>query len=278
MNEIFKTFIEKNNININEIYSDLRIYNEKEINKIIYENRLDCQREDAFISIADIIGYDYTWRNQTNNLAANFSGFFSMGSSYQQRSISMLEYTSDEVIEGLSRSFKTEPIQILELDGGKKVVTDNGLHRYTVLRLHYINELSKIKGNKEKEEELRKKYTIPVRLTKVDLFKTYCQFLIKEASQDRVYVCNNYDSNFDRTGLVEVTEGNKRAILNDEELLEYTKYKIINMPSQMREWFNLRMVNYSEQYESFKSFINTYLSKEIQIIPEETTLNRKGGL
>ena len=277
MNREFMEFIERHDINIGAIYNELRIYNEQDINKIIYENRLDSEREDAFVSIADIIGYDYSWRKQSNNLARNFSSFFGKGSSYQNRSLGMLEYTSNEIIEKLSNSFTSEPIQILEIDEGKKVVTDNGLHRYNVLRIHYLNELNKIKGDKEKENELRKKYTIPVRLTKVDLIKTYCQFLIKEASLSKIYVSNNYDKNWDRTGLVEVTEGNKRIILNDEELLNYTKEKIKNMSKGMREWFDLNITRYSEKYKSFEEFINIYFSEEIKITFKENSKRRKGG-
>lgn len=277
MNKEFIEFIERNNIDINAIYEDLQIYNEKEINRLISDYKLEGDKIEATVSIADIIGYDYSWREQSNNLARNFGSFFGTGSSYQSRSLGMLEYTSDEVVKKLEPSFDIEPIKVLELDNGRKVISVNGLHRYTLLRIHYINELHRVKGDKEKEEQIREKYKIPVKLAKVDLLKTYCHFLIKSASPSRIYVSNKYDQNYNRTGKVEVSSENSKLILSDEELLTYTKNQIRNMPSDRVEWFLLDINIYREKYDSFQLFIDTYFSEEIARLSEQTNKKRRGG-
>jgi len=172
MNNIFKEFIKKNNIKISDIYDDLRIYEESEINRIISNFKIEGKSKITTVSIADIVGYDYSWRGQQNNIFDNFSNFFGNDCEYQRRSLGMLDYSNDEIIEKLYPSFKKERIRVLELDSGKKVISGNGLHRYCLLRLYYMNELSKVKGNKEKEEELKSKYEIVAELRKVDLLKT----------------------------------------------------------------------------------------------------------
>lgn len=276
MNEQFMKFIQKHNINIDEIYDELRIYSERDINPIIANNKLEGKTSTDLVSIADIIGYDYSWRGQTNNLANNFSNFFGEGSSYQTRSNGMLNYSNEEIIERLYQSFKNEPMRIVELDGGRKVVSSNGMHRYTVLRIHYISELQKVKGNKEAEELLKRKYEIPVQITKVDLLKTYCQFMIKIASQDSIYISNHYDKNYNHTGMVELSNGKEKIILSDEELLNYTRNQIKNIPNEMIEWFIYKINNCSENYTSFKLFIDTYFSNEIHSLSEKNSKKRGG--
>lgn len=274
INEKFIEFIHKHNIDIDSIYDALHIYSEKEINRIIANNKIEGETSIQLVSIADIIGYDYNWRGQSNNIADNFSIFFGEDSTYQTRSNGMLEYSSDEIIEKLYQSFKREPIRILELDNGRKVVSSNGMHRYTLLRLHYINELKKIKGDKEKEALLKRKYEIPVEITKVDLFKTYCQFIINMISQETVYISNHYDENYCKTGKVEISIEKEKIILSDEELLNYTKNLVRNIPKNMIDWFKYNINTCCENYDSFKSFINMNLREEISLLSEEN--NKKG--
>lgn len=274
MNREFMEFIQKNNIKIEEIYDDLQIYSEQEINSIIANYKLEGNTIETIVSIADIIGYDYGWGERSNNLAKNFSCFFSNTDSYHSRSLGMLKYTSDDIVDKLQYSFTREPIKVLELDNGKKVISVNGLHRYTLLRIHYLNELHIVKGDQEKEKQIRKKYGIPVQLTQVDLLKTYCHFLIKYACPNKICVSTNYDENYNRTGKVEVSTKKERLVLNDAELLKYTKNIIRNIPESMIEFFISNINMYCEFYDSFKVFIDTYFSEEISLLSEKN--NKKG--
>lgn len=273
MSELLKQFIEKHNINLETIYNDLRIYEEREINHIISDNKLEGIIKEELVSIADIIGYDYSWRRQTNNLADNFSSFFGTESAYQIRSIGMLEYDNEEIIQQLYPSFKKEPLRVLELDNGRKVISGNGLHRYTILRMHYMSELQKVRGNKEKEEYLKRKYEIPVKLTKVDLFKTYCQFLLKKACiNDEIYLHNIYGED----DCVIIHENNHEMKLNRKQLLEYTKNKINMLNDEIKDMFKHVVSIYYNRYSSFKMFVDENFSAELIPIIEESNKKERG--
>jgi len=58
----------------------------------------------------------------------------------------MLDYSSEEIIEKLSSSFNDEPICVQEIDKGKYAISTNGMHRYSVLRAHYLLELQRVKA------------------------------------------------------------------------------------------------------------------------------------
>jgi len=278
MNNIFKEFIKKNNIKISDIYDDLRIYEESEINRIISNFKIEGKSKITTVSIADIVGYDYSWRGQQNNIFDNFSNFFGNDCEYQRRSLGMLDYSNDEIIEKLYPSFKKERIRVLELDSGKKVISGNGLHRYCLLRLYYMNELSKVKGNKEKEEELKSKYEIVAELRKVDLLKTYCNFLISKTLSytEDISLSSDYDENYRLTGKVKISENGENQILNDIELIEYTRKRILSMDSIVKEYFKYAISTFYNCYESFRVFIDIYFSQELDFLFTNKEKNERG--
>lgn len=264
ISEEFEKFARRHHISINEIYELAIIYSKKELNRLIEDYGIEGKTEDKRVSIADIIGYDYNFGGRSNNLVDNFESFFCQnGTTYQTRSIGMLEFSSDEVMERLSKSFSEEKICTLEVELNKMIINSNGLHRYHILRLHYLKEFVKVKGDKEKEEALRQKYKIPVRSTKIDLIKTYCRFLIDRASgfSDNIRIRNNYDQNYNLTGKSEVRENGRTIVLSDSELIGYTKSKIAKMDKGIKEWFNATVLYYYQEYYSFKEFIDTYFSR-----------------
>lgn len=273
MNELFEDFILKNDIDIESIYKDLEIYSEKQINRLISNNKLEGTTKEALIPISDIIGYDYEWRGHTNNLADNFSKFFDIGTSYQSRSISMLEYTSENIIEKLYQSFKTEKIRVLELDNGRKIISGNGLHRYTLIRILYLNELQKVKGNKEEEEYLKSKYEIPVELTKVDILKTYCNYLIKLTSILDDITVENVPGNNEYTT---VSETGKQIQLNRNGLIEYTKNRIKCLNGEMKKWFIEKITKNYNMYDSFKQFIDNNFYNELVPFMEKNEKKGRG--
>lgn len=273
----FEKFSQRHHINIDEIYKLAIIYNRKELNRLIEDYGIEGKTEDKMVSVADIIGYDYNFGDRSNNLIDNFESFFCHnGTTYQTRSIGMLEFSSDEVMEKLSKSFREEKICTLELEPNKMIISNNGLHRYHILRLHYLKELAKVKGDKEKEEALRKKYQIPVRSTKIDLIKTYCRYLIERSSgfSDNIQIRNNYDQNYNLTGKSEVRENGNTIVLSDSELIEYTKSKIAKMDQKIKEWFNASVLYYYQEYHSFKEFIDTYFSSGLFFTNEEENHER----
>ena len=266
MNELFMKFAEKNGIDIESLGETLTIYNENDINSIIANYKLEGKQEKTTVSVAEIIGYNYSRKSETNNLARNFELFFSYDSTYQMRSIGMLKYTSDNIMEKLSNSFTEEPICVLELDERRKIISHNGLHRYTVLRLHFLNEMLKAKGDEKKQKAIVDKYKIPVKLSRVDLLKTYCNYLIKRLYPGKISVWVHYDENNERTGNTEISTGDTKIVLTDDELINYTKELIKNIDIYSIEWFLYYIDADSKKYPSFKAFMDMYFGEEITFL------------
>lgn len=80
LNEDIKRFLEKNNIDIEEVGRtiDCNLMLPQYINPIASEPRYACFKtaEDKFISIADIIGYNYEGRVTNPNIFHSMEAFF----------------------------------------------------------------------------------------------------------------------------------------------------------------------------------------------------------
>ena len=175
MNYCNKRFVERINIDFSKI--DRKIYREEEINEIVEKYEVQSEMVDTYVSLENVYG-------TCNNCVKNYhfpeildEYFDANGDGYHSRSVGMLDYDGKTAIENLSKSFKSEPIILIEVDVNKHLVLINGMHRFLVLRLLYLNEKSKCQ-TQEDLDKLKLKYTIPVKTKKVDLLKTYCKFLI----------------------------------------------------------------------------------------------------
>ena len=153
------TFYKKNNINI-DMFGDNKealIYTCGDINPIIEKYGIKKPEKKDLISIADIIGYNYC-SSQSNNLFLSMSYFFdSSKGGYQNRSVGLLDYAEDEIIDKLRTSFEYEPITLVEVEPNKYIIYTNGIHRYTILRAFYLIEKEKVKEDPIKLEKIRKK-------------------------------------------------------------------------------------------------------------------------
>ena len=176
MNYDGKRFLEKIGYSEGIVYDD-KIYSPKEINEVVADYGLHDSYTNAYLSIADIVGYEYEWMNVTPNVFKSLDSFFdSNGDGYHSRSVGLLDYSTGELLAKLQDSYIDEPIKVSEIDKGKYIITSNGLHRYTVLRCHYLQECASAKDEFELKS-LRDKYTIPVQLQALNYEKTYCNFL-----------------------------------------------------------------------------------------------------
>lgn len=228
----------------------------KEIDSIIEFKALYDEEESTKVSIADIIGYEYP---KKKNIFASLNDFFdSKGDTYHSRSVDMLSYSSDSIIDSLSRSFIIEPIKVKEINN-QFFIDGNGLHRFTILRIFYLLE-----NNKQKLslDEIRKKYTIPVIAKKLDKIKTYCAFLI-ELINENSYVRSDLDENYHKTGLVEIKQDNNTIKLTDEELIIYVTELLSKTDLDVKTL--LRISRHYEINESFASFLKIHFQ---DIIPE----------
>ncbi len=253
-------FLSRNGVDINELLTsvDCNIYNPGDINGLVAKNGFYSESVRANISIADIVGYENY--GEKEDIFSSFRKYFdSNGDGYHVRSIGMLEYSSDEVMEKLRYSFEEEPMCVQEIDNGKYVISTNGMHRYTVLRSHYLIELQKANGDSEEIERLKEKYTIPVQMRKVDFLKTYSKFLI--GCDNRKYsIYSELDENYNYTGNVEIYLGDEKRVLNDSELIEFAKNSLLNLSENQREIIDFL----ASEYESFNRFMLQNFADEMR--------------
>lgn len=176
MNDCNKKFIEKNSIDISQI--DENIYDGRSVNEIISKYEIQGESINEDVSVENMIGI-YSISNSIPRFFpyALDSFFCEGGDGYHSRAISMLEYDDVNVINGLQRSFREEPMGLIEFDTNKYLVFTNGMHRFMVMRLLYLSAKCRCNSDEEKDE-LQKRYTIPVKTTKIDFIKTYCKYLI----------------------------------------------------------------------------------------------------
>lgn len=244
-------FLEKNNILLEK--GKHRLYEVKDINIILDEFRVtsDLIREKQ-ICIKDILGFDYSWRRETNDLYQTFNSYFnSEGDSYHSRANGMLEYSSSDIAEKLSASFRVEPIKVVEVEEGKYVVDENGIHRFNILKVSYLGEIAKC-TSQEEVEEVNEKFTIPVKVRKIDIFKSYCNYLLNTFKKDSSAFY--WIRSLDESELCSVSYGGTKVTLTNEELLAFV---IENVKSEMIEgnWY-IEML--ADNYDSFKNFIGNY--------------------
>lgn len=275
MNECNKRFLEKNGISIKEVCSlvDCHIYRREEKNHIVAQYGFATNVENEMISVADIVGYDLANGGNTNVFSSMDYFFDDKKRGYSARSIGMLEYDKDSILEKLEQSFINEPISLIETGEGEYTVYFNGLHRYTLLRILYLSEVAKVKGDREKLAQIRKKYTLPAEVTSIDLDKTYCKYLLTKAKcgeedWDIIDVSTEYDSHYRATGNCIIKYGSgRKEVLTSELLLDLTRTRVAEDPDFKRNYPELQKA-YS-RYPSFENFIDVEFGDIIQLQKSE---------
>lgn len=272
LSEEAQEFLSKNGTTYEDLRTKVstRLYSLQDNDSIIFDYLISLDREPKNISIADIVGYDYTFANTitTSDIFKSFPNFFQKnGDSYHTRANGMLEYTSDNMIQKLLRSFKEEPIKLVGATKGKYVIDVNGLHRYTLLRSLYLIELSKLGDNQEEIEKLNAKYTIPVEASEIDFIKTYSHYILSMLGIVR-YVSKEFNDNYKATGRAKVEFSNKdKMIMTNAELLELVTK---TLTENKDKWIYFSI--YLDRSDEFKTFI-TMVCPEM-LIPQQ---NEIGG-
>ncbi len=173
------------------------------------------------ISIADIVGHN---RKTQGSLVYDLSDYFDRdGCGYCSRSLGLLQIGTEELMDKLADSFIYDPIQIDEFDKNIYGIGSNGMHRFHVIKMHYLAELLK---NPQAAEDLREKYTFPVKAVDLDFTKTYSRYLIETLCPMRFRFETEYDESWTQTGRVIISEkknnGKSRAF-TDAELVDFTR-------------------------------------------------------
>lgn len=263
-------FLQRNGTSYEELKDkvDTRLYSLKDADYIVYSYLISLDREPKQVSIADIIGYDYEFANtvNTNDIFKSFPNFFQTGGdTYHTRANGMLEYTGDNVVNGLLKSFRVEPMKLGGATKGKYIIDVNGLHRYTVLRSLYLIELSRLGDDKEAIRQLNDKYMIPVEVAEIDYIKTYSHYVLSTLGIVR-YIGKEYDNNYNATGNAKVEFNNReRKIMNNQELIQLVTTSLMENKHQ---W--IFFVNYLGKSEEFKTFISTVCPE--MLMPKQTEM------
>lgn len=282
MNECNAEFFRRNGIVIEDICSriDCGIRTNEDVNPIIAEYGFQTDSEKEMISIADIVGYDTEFRGINKiNIFLSLDNFFKEGGDgYHTRSLGMLDFNKDNIVEQLKQSFELEPMSLIETGEGSYTILNNGLHRYTLLRILYLSEIAHANGDKEKIAEIGKKYTIPAEVTGVDLDKTYCKYLLQRVTDEynemKVKdIETEYDGNYKRTGNAVIKyENGDKEVLTNEQMLELTKERVYEDQSFSKNYTELQRVY--DKYPSFRMFIDEEFA---DIIPmQKRDLDVKG--
>ncbi len=229
------------------------IKSSEDINPIIDANRInENNTTDTKVSVADILGYDYKEKELSDDIFENLGHFFDeSGRDYQKRSLSMLDYSTAEVLENLKPSFAKEPIRLDESDEGVYVVNGNGFHRFHVIKAHYLKELAKMemkykkmldeikqkyKSDVDKKEKLekeieqqeyqelqalRKKYEIDVTVNRINYAKTYSAYILKKIADDKnvdLQVYKEYKNGEYTDGVtIDINDGKRKITYEDEK-------------------------------------------------------------
>lgn len=259
MNETVEKFLKKNGISNNR--EDYQVFSRSNINPILGKYVVPGNQRIEEVSIANILGYGdaHFSSDLTNNICDNLDHFFDAeGSSYQRRSLGMLDYSSDDAIRELKQVSETDYIEVLECETNKYVIGDNGMHRYNILRFHYLNQLAKI--NREDPVEIRnlnEKFKIKVKIQTCDFTKTYCYYLLKMLVPSIIKLEATYDENYKFTGETSIqTADHETHIFSDEELLVLLKEAIDKKQNTLLSNID-RLQNRYESIQSFREFVDS---------------------
>ena len=280
MNKTILKFIANQDINMGKIekLNEKRVNSLNDINWIVERyNLLKNSYIPKKVCIADIEGYNYAFMNLDNkNIINNMPFFYDEEKDvYATRSLSLLDITSQDIIDKLEYSFKRDPICLNEADEGKYVIGTNGLHRYHVIKAHYLKELSILNKNDTKSiEKLKEKYTFETLVSEVDFYKTYSSFLLQTIArfQDRnIDVSSDYDMYTGLTGNVVFKNYDEgiQTVLDDEKLGLALKDSLENFltdksipKKKFKEFFEI-IKDAQENYASFNKFCEENLKEFI---------------
>lgn len=271
MNETILNFIKSLNIDVEKVNTleGSEIKRAYDVNPILarftlYKNRDKNQK----ISIADVVGYDYGYMDIGKNLINNLSSFFDRdGDTYHSRSVSMLDIPQNQVMKQLKDSMEIEPICLIEVDNGVYNIGSNGMHRFNVMKIHYLNELSKINPkDKYAIKELNEKYKFDAKVSEIDLVKSYSSFMLNYLDKN-VYLENEYDDNYQFTGnarLIDYSNPEEDKILTNEQLIEVVNKKLnqfLKTASKIEQKQFNQIVKDASRYESFNEYCNQILKQ-----------------
>ena len=144
------------------------------------------------------------------------------------------------------------------------------MHRFHVMKTHFLNELSKLNPNdKNSIKKLKEKYSFVANVSELDFVKTYSNFLLN-LLDNNLKLETHFNSSFeitDKSCLINYLNSEEKTILNDNQLIELVNKKMNNFlktasRKEIKE-FNEK-VNNAFKFESFKEYYNFSLKQNEQ--------------
>ena len=250
LSDVLTSFCYENNINVEDI-SKLDDITNRTVNKINplvgwYGVKDITAPEKDDVCIKDVVGWD-PCKKLPSLLHVLSECYADSTELYRTRANEKLSLGKDKMLEEIQKSLSFEEVWMDNIDG-KYVITVNGCHRTSMLRLLYLDDL--LKGELS-EEELNKKYTIKSRVSKYDMTLTYVNYCMQMISND-LYISIERNKDYTPTG--EYRIGNEKTVTRDE-LLEIFSSLIKTNGDRL----NTEFIRGLCDIPSFKEFASTYL-------------------
>lgn len=256
-NDTINKFIEKNigNTCIDNINEEI-CYNKRELNQIISRYGMYKNKMWKSLCIDSIIGKD---RGKTQSLLMELNDLFDEnGEAYKKRSISMLKYNSKEIILKLENSLEDEPIELKEIKSGKYIISNNGMHRINLLKVHYRKELNNNVSTKDLTK-LHEKYTIKAMVEEIDIIKTYSRYLLSLYDKN-IAIEDEINDKYQKTENVIIYDENEHyKIMNYNDLIAFVKERIKKI---LKNGYDKELLDLYKTDEYFKEYIDLYLKEK----------------
>ena len=253
-NNTIRKFLKKNELDYTFVDNNKNAicYNKREINLIVSKYGMYKNKIVKKVCIDRIIGKD---RGKSQNILNELNDLFDeSGEGYKKRSVSMLDYDSDEIVTKLKNSFFTEMIELKEIGQEKYIIGNNGMHRVNLLRMHYFNELNKCSNDKE-IDNLKKKYIIDVAVENLDIVKTYSRYLISLINSDMTIEDEIDESYLKTENIVLYDENNKYKKLDNNDLI---KFIASNIDKILEKGFKEELIELYKSDEYFKEYVKLF--------------------
>ena len=228
------------------------VYSPEEVNRIIKENYISetGNKEKKRVSISDIVG-SYDQRSGSSNILDTMSRYYRYdGDNYSTRDN---DYLNFESFEEALKKLKDKPIEVKEYDKDNYVVSDDGIHRFIILKMLYLDDYEKGKVTAKK---LKSDYMVPVIVEKPDLELTYSQFIIRDVFGSRSSITRKSENKF-IVDLEYGLEANYCKEVNRKNIKTLISEAFDYLPSD--ELKNIK--NAYQKYDSFKEFIDENYSE-----------------
>lgn len=251
-------FLEKNGISYFEVPNEINPVLKTPLQETVLSNYLysvTVPAKQEIVSIANLCGstsidmfHPFTGIKRLIEL---FEFYFDRdGDGYHNRSVGILEYSGEEIIEQLKNSFLRDPIYFSAIED-QLYVSVNGNHRALVLLFHYLNCIRK---EPEKEKEFSLKFQIPAKVMHLDLELSGIVYLLKMKHGSKFQM----DKSIVKDGIVNFSIGQSSHQMSISEFRLFAKKEISLLTCTFSQFRDLLVVALSNSIADvhFKKAMN----------------------